>query len=219
MDSAAFASTQNVVAQLIPWTVFDPGRIMRTLSSETAPANFRKRFAKTVSVVATVVLLTAVCVLPIGWRYVEDIPAINPNHIAAGLILFLALVAACGALGELVLLPVAGRRAPFLFQYCMAFMMAALALVISIARPPGRPRSKLNECINNLRQIDGAKQQWALETKQSSNTIPVAADLAPYLGRGPQSTFPTCPAKGVYTLQAISLPPVCSAKGHVLESF
>lgn len=38
-----------------------------------------------------------------------------------------------------------------------------------------------NSVINNLRQIDGAKQQFALEKKLSSDYLPTEVDLAPYL--------------------------------------
>lgn len=37
--------------------------------------------------------------------------------------------------------------------------------------------------MTNLRQIDGAKQQLALEKKLSSDYVPTEAELAPYLGR------------------------------------
>ena len=36
-------------------------------------------------------------------------------------------------------------------------------------------------CINNLRAIDGAKQQWALENQKPASALITAADLAPYL--------------------------------------
>ncbi len=37
-----------------------------------------------------------------------------------------------------------------------------------------------NACINNLRQIDGAKQQWALENRKTVGSLPTAAELAQY---------------------------------------
>lgn len=42
-----------------------------------------------------------------------------------------------------------------------------------------------NACINNLRQIDAAKQQWALENNKADTDYPVAwEEIKPYLGRG-----------------------------------
>jgi chromosome segregation ATPase len=72
-------------------------------------------------------------------------------------------------------------------------------------------QAQLNACVNNLRQIEGAKQQWALENKKSPGSIPTTADLAPYF---PQNVFPVCPAGGGYTLNTVSAQPVCSVRGH-----
>jgi len=71
----------------------------------------------------------------------------------------------------------------------------------------------LNACINNLRQIDAAKQQWALENEKTANAVPTAQDLLPYFRDG---LFPVCPAGGTYTLNAVGVLPTCSISGHVL---
>src|ERR1700691_4733209 len=45
-------------------------------------------------------------------------------------------------------------------------VVAIIGLLAAIAIPNfvrARTTSQMNACINNLRQIDGAKQQWALE--------------------------------------------------------
>jgi hypothetical protein len=68
-------------------------------------------------------------------------------------------------------------------------------------------------CINNLRQIDGAKAQWALEKQKPSGTLLTVADLAPYLKT---NTLPTCPAGGVYTINPVGYAPLCSIPGHAL---
>jgi hypothetical protein len=68
-------------------------------------------------------------------------------------------------------------------------------------------------CINILRQIDAAKQQWALEFKKTVGAVPTVVDLAPYF---PNSTFPACPAGGIYSLNTVEAPPTCSIPGHVL---
>jgi uncharacterized phage infection (PIP) family protein YhgE len=70
-----------------------------------------------------------------------------------------------------------------------------------------------NACINCLRQIDGAKQQWALETKKTVGAIPNPQDIAPYLK---DRVIPSCPAGGTYTLNAVGVHPTCSIPGHVL---
>lgn len=68
-------------------------------------------------------------------------------------------------------------------------------------------------CINNLRLIDGAKQQWALEHQKGPSALLTAADLTPYVR---SNTLPVCPAGGVYTLNPVSIPPICSIPGHTL---
>ena len=68
-------------------------------------------------------------------------------------------------------------------------------------------------CINNLRQLDGAVQQWALENNKTAEVIPRKEDLLPYL---PGQKFPACPGQGAYTLNALKTTPTCSIPGHVI---
>jgi hypothetical protein len=70
-----------------------------------------------------------------------------------------------------------------------------------------------NTCINNLRQIDAAKQQWALENGKTADAIPTEQDLLPYFKDG---VFPVCPSGGIYTINAVGLAPTCSIPGHAL---
>jgi len=67
-----------------------------------------------------------------------------------------------------------------------------------------------NACANNLRQFDGAKQQWALNNRQTKDDTPTWDDLCPYLGGYPDRGMPTCPQGGVYTLGRVGEPPRCS---------
>jgi prepilin-type N-terminal cleavage/methylation domain-containing protein len=92
-------------------------------------------------------------------------------------------------------------------------VVAIIGLLAAIAIPNfvrARTTSQKNACINNLRQLDGAKQQWALETKAVVTATPVVSDVQPYLGRGTAGTYPLCPAAGTYTLGDLSTAPVCS---------
>jgi chromosome segregation ATPase len=75
------------------------------------------------------------------------------------------------------------------------------------------PAAQLNACINNLRQIDAAKQQWALENDKTADAVPSAQDLLPYLSN---LVFPVCFSGGTYTINAVGVPPTCSVPGHVL---
>src|SRR5215467_9852579 len=51
-------------------------------------------------------------------------------------------------------------------------VVVIIGLLATIAIPnfvKARTTAQMNACINNLRQIDGAVQTWALETKQADN--------------------------------------------------
>jgi prepilin-type N-terminal cleavage/methylation domain-containing protein len=98
-------------------------------------------------------------------------------------------------------------------------VVAIIGLLAAIAIPNfvrARSTSQTNSCINNLRQIDGAVQQWALENQQLSTATPAQTSLTPYLGRGSNGQWPTCPANGSYTINNVSTPPTCNIAGHVM---
>jgi len=98
-------------------------------------------------------------------------------------------------------------------------VVAIIGLLAAIAIPNfvrARTAAQMNACINNLRQIDSAKQQWALETKQVTTAVPGATDLQTYLVRGSVGVLPLCPASGAsgtfassYTINDIGTAPVC----------
>src|SRR6186997_2843057 len=69
-----------------------------------------------------------------------------------------------------------------------------------------------DSCINHLRLIDGATQQWVLENRKTPDPVPTWADVLPYLGGG----MPTCPKGGKYTLGRLDRPPTCSYPGHTI---
>ena len=96
-------------------------------------------------------------------------------------------------------------------------VVAIIGLLAAIAIPNfvrARQTSQTNACINNLRLIDGAKQQWALENKKSSTDSPIGTDLQVYLGRGNAGQLPICPL-GIafddsYTINSVGAQPVCA---------
>jgi len=73
-----------------------------------------------------------------------------------------------------------------------------------------------NTCINRLRQIDAAKNQWALENGKTDGAIPTAQDIAPYIKLDANGNIPGCPSGGTYTIGAVGVPPTCSIPGHAL---
>ena len=94
-------------------------------------------------------------------------------------------------------------------------VVAIIGLLAAIAIPnfvKARTTSQANACINNLRQIDGAKQQWALETKQSTTASPANTSLQPYVGRGSAGGIfpPLCPGNGTYAVGNVATAPTCT---------
>lgn len=94
-------------------------------------------------------------------------------------------------------------------------VVAIIGLLAAIAIPSfikARTESQKNACINNLRQIDAAKEQWALANKKVNGDAVVEAEVNAYIKGG----APDCPADGTYTYAVVGTDPTCSIAGHVL---
>ena len=96
-------------------------------------------------------------------------------------------------------------------------VVAIIGLLAAIAIPSyirARTRASTTACINNLRQMNDAKSQWALETHKNSNALPVDTDL---FGIGLYiKNKPLCPAGGQYDLRIVSETTLCDQPGHEL---
>jgi len=88
-------------------------------------------------------------------------------------------------------------------------MMAAIAIPSFVK---ARSTAQQNSCINNLRMIDSAKEQWAMAENKADGDPVDEAGIAAYLRDG----IPTCPQGGTYTLNPIGQEPTCSHPGHGL---
>lgn len=98
-------------------------------------------------------------------------------------------------------------------------VVAIIGLLAAIAIPSfmkSRTTSQQNACINNLRQIESGKEQWAMANNRSDGDTIDNAEVASYL-KG--STLPSCPAGGAYTYQDVGVSVTCDVQdptSHVL---
>ena len=96
-------------------------------------------------------------------------------------------------------------------------VVAIIGLLAAIAIPNlirARETAQRVACQSNLKSIEGAKANWALENKRGSSDTPTDADLF-----GPTSYIaakPTCPGNGSYTLNQVDAKPACSVAAHTL---
>lgn len=98
-------------------------------------------------------------------------------------------------------------------------VLALIALLAAISVPNyarARTRAQKNTCINNLRLIDWAKQQWALEYRGGIGAPPTKEQIAPYIGRSANIDAVLCPAAGnlttfeeSYSINGVTELPTC----------
>jgi prepilin-type N-terminal cleavage/methylation domain-containing protein len=100
-------------------------------------------------------------------------------------------------------------------------VVAIIGLLAAIAIPNfvhARARSQATACINNLRQIDSAVQQFCLEKgKHVGDIVNFPDDVSSYIKLNANSSIPGCPASGTYSLTAVgNIPSVlCSLSSTV----
>ncbi len=94
-------------------------------------------------------------------------------------------------------------------------VVAIIGILIAIAIPSflrAREVARRNACQENQSKIDGAKQQWALETNSGASSQPGWSDLVGvnlYIRKSPE-----CPASGDYAIGDMSTDPSCTLSAN-----
>ena len=103
-------------------------------------------------------------------------------------------------------------------------VVAIIGLLAAIAIPnfvKARTTAQTNACIANLKQIEGAIEQWALEQKKAPSAAVGVTDISGNSNAFIKAAINTelvCPAGGTYAIVNVATRPTCSlaSSGHSL---
>ena len=97
-------------------------------------------------------------------------------------------------------------------------VVAIIGLLAAIAIPSflkARTTSRMNSCINNLRQIDSGKEQWAMANNKNDGDS--VGGLSVLVGNNSYiKNTPICKAGGTYEVGVIGAAPTCNVATHNL---
>ena len=94
----------------------------------------------------------------------------------------------------------------------MAILILIIGFVVAVAIPNrvGSHTSPANACINNLRQIDAAINEWALVNGKTNGTVVTENDITNYIKLNRYGKIPPCPSGGKYTYGKVGVTPQIS---------
>ncbi|MCE5230598.1 prepilin-type N-terminal cleavage/methylation domain-containing protein [bacterium] len=92
-------------------------------------------------------------------------------------------------------------------------VVAITGIILAIAAPTWMQQRLVSQqrvCQENLSKIDGAKEQWAMETKAPDGAVPAWGDLVNADGTSYLKKAPVCPSGGEYQINAMSTDASCT---------
>jgi prepilin-type N-terminal cleavage/methylation domain-containing protein len=96
-------------------------------------------------------------------------------------------------------------------------VVAVLGILVGMAFPnflKSRANAQKNICIENLSQIESAKQIWGVENAKKDGDPATDADLFGTTSYMKQRPF--CPGGGSYDLTSVGVNATCNIPGHTL---
>jgi prepilin-type N-terminal cleavage/methylation domain-containing protein len=93
-------------------------------------------------------------------------------------------------------------------------VIGIIGIILAMAIPSfinARKSGRQKVCLTNLKQIEQAKDQWAMELRRPNGAVVTAADLCPNYVR--TATLPVCPGGGTYTVNVVGTIASCSVHG------
>jgi hypothetical protein len=92
-------------------------------------------------------------------------------------------------------------------------IIVAVVIGIKVLQTPSLEDATRVDCINNLRQIDSAKEQWAIAKRAAPGTPIDEAAVDAFIKGG----RPECRGKGTYRYGNVGETPTCSLPSHKLQ--
>jgi hypothetical protein len=102
------------------------------------------------------------------------------------------------------------RAAKSVTAISMVLFLAFIGVVVIPDFVRAEYESAQNSCVNNLRQLQAAKTEWALENGKTNGTLATVSDITPYIQLDSKGNIPGCPAGGTYIIGRVGEDVRCS---------